>query len=206
MNGVQDPQYVPKAILRARRKPLMIWAAPALLVFWSLSTIGYGAMLFMSRGTGRIAVGGVEFVGAGQHVLMAAISVAVGLGVAVAAYGFLVERLWARPLLVSWTAGASASMIAITVLAGGDVATALALGLRPLVILAIMAWYLYGSRRVVAYYGDLVRKGAQGGCGGGGAACGARVEGLSYPSSNIRGGFEASGAQPVMWRGERRVI
>jgi len=163
MNTVEDPQYLPKAVLRARRKPLMIWAAPVLLGFWSLNAIWYGVMLFMSRGTGMIAVGGVEFVGAGQHVLMAAISVAVGLGVAVAAYGFLVERPWARPLLVGWTAGSSASMIAITMIAGGDLAIGLALALRPLLILAVMVWYLYWSRRVVTYYGDLARNGVPGG-------------------------------------------
>jgi hypothetical protein len=55
MNKVEDHQYLPKAILRGRRKPLMIWAAPVLLGLWSLNAIAYGAMHFTSREEVRVS-------------------------------------------------------------------------------------------------------------------------------------------------------
>jgi hypothetical protein len=139
-------RYVPKAILRSRDRPILIWWAPPFLVIAAFLQLAFWSVMIASGSSGisllfasLILVGGA----------------AVDIGAAV---GFARERMWARWVFAAGSVCAiviaSVVMLAIP---SSDVSFAVDLA-GPTVFLVFTLWYLFGYGPVRAYYARLARK------------------------------------------------
>jgi hypothetical protein len=152
-------RYIPKALLRPRSKPLLIWAAPPFLIISALASIAFSTLVAVNDS-------GVSPSIAGEPVSRAAylgfvypldmISAAISV---IAAFGLIAEWPAARPLL---TRGVAVLLLAYVIV------TSAVAGLAPFVIvlemwfswliLGFAFWYFYENEHVRSYYAGLERR------------------------------------------------
>lgn len=148
-------KYIPRALLRRRRKPFLIWAAPPFLACHALVTTAFAALVAIESGSGSIIVADEAISQPGALLLVVPLLLTDSALVLGLAYGLLAERTWARPLACL---GLPISYL-VTVLALA--ATRAGLGILVaesvpvLVTMSACAWYFYRYSPVREYYGRL---------------------------------------------------
>ena len=146
------PKYIPKALLRPRAKPLLIWAAPPFLAVYGLTLAAFATIAAVPTQSGSILIGDQPVSDLGYLVGIYPIVLLEALASVAAAYGLVVERLWARELL---TKGAAA-LLMLDVVIGLVVDTPLRVLIVgswiAWVLLALSFWFFYRYRSVRAYY------------------------------------------------------
>jgi hypothetical protein len=153
-----SPRYIPKALLRSRAKPLLIWAAPPFLVLSALGNAAF-ATLLVSDPSASISVADQPVPRALYVTIIYPLDlIAVAISLA-AAYGLLAERPFARPLL---TRGAAGLLLMYVVVLGvltdlGMLGLLLHTG-SSWILLGFIFWYFYENERVRAYYAHLVTR------------------------------------------------
>lgn len=152
-------RYIPKALLRPRAKPFLIWAAPPFLLLAALGTAAFTTLIALDDQSALISVADQPVSRAlyiGLVYPLDLIAVAISLS---AAYGLLAERPFARSLL---TRGVAVWLVAYVFVTGA--VTALGPFVMLLhtwsswILLGVTFWYFYEYEHVRAYYARIERR------------------------------------------------
>ncbi|HSK17610.1 MAG TPA: hypothetical protein VK912_00610 [Longimicrobiales bacterium] len=143
-------KYIPRALLRRRRKPFLIWAAPPFLVCHALVTTAFAFLVAIESGSGSIIVADEAISQPGALLLVVPLLVADAALVLALAHGLLEERTWARPLACL---GLPIShVVTLFALAGSRLWILVTDSVPVLVMMSACAWYFYRYAPVRDYY------------------------------------------------------
>ena len=145
--------YIPRALLRRRDKPFVIWAAPIPLAAFALLNVTFATLVAASPDAGTIVVA-EQTVSRPRYLMLVHPLAVTGAGITLcAAYGLLAERLWARRLLTVWLAVWAVIATAVISVGVGIRMTYLLLdSVEGWIILTVTFWYMYRYGPVRAYY------------------------------------------------------
>lgn len=155
---MHSAKYIPKALLRRREKPLLIWLAPFILVVWGSTGVAFALLVLLDGKDAAIGLGS-QAISHGEAVLTVVPELLLSSCLMLAAaYGFLMERPWARWLSTGGALFAYVGSILAVSLTSARAGTLIAENWAGLILIAAAFWYCYRYPRVTAYYQRLANR------------------------------------------------
>ena len=154
---MNDAPRKPYAIFTPRKKPLLIWLAPAGIALMLLNTVAFVSLILVHTamdGGGQTVLLGSPLSPAELIWRVVPMTLAVSFLMLTLARGLFVQRIWARRLAVWQCMGVT---VIVFILAPPRVMWAVIVQLLPyaIVFTAVAYWYFYRKRNVADYYATL---------------------------------------------------